>query len=109
MSRVSRAETETSPGVPRTRPSSFDEFYVRELPRLVALARGLCGVTIAEDVAQEAMLVAFRRWREVGDLERPISGSGKPARTSRSRSSGGRSSNCGSPLASGPDVLRPRS
>ena len=43
----------------------------RELPRLVALARGLCGAAIAEDVAQEAMLVAYRRWREVGDLERP--------------------------------------
>jgi RNA polymerase sigma-70 factor (ECF subfamily) len=71
MSEVSRAETVTSPGVPKRRPASFDEFYVGELPRLVALARGLCGASIAEDVAQEAMLVAFRRWREVGDLERP--------------------------------------
>jgi RNA polymerase sigma-70 factor (ECF subfamily) len=55
----------------RDRRGGFDDFYVSELPRLVALARGLCGSAIAEDVAQEAMLVAYRRWREVGDLERP--------------------------------------
>ena len=53
------------------RRESFDDFYAAELPRLVALARGLCGAALAEDVAQEAMLVAYRRWREVGDLERP--------------------------------------
>jgi RNA polymerase sigma-70 factor (ECF subfamily) len=50
---------------------SFEEFYVAELPRLVALARGLCRAQLAEDVAQEAMLVAYRRWREVSELERP--------------------------------------
>lgn len=72
MSEVSRAETVASPGRPqRSRTGSFDDFYVGELPRLVALARGLCGPAIAEDVAQEAMLVAYRRWREVGDLDRP--------------------------------------
>lgn len=49
----------------------FEEFYARELPRLVALARGLCPSNLAEDVAQEAMLVAYRRWREVSELERP--------------------------------------
>ncbi|MFC5176861.1 sigma-70 family RNA polymerase sigma factor [Nocardioides taihuensis] len=53
------------------RERDFDEFYVAELPRLVALARGLCGPAHAEDVAQEAMLVAYRRWREVSSLERP--------------------------------------
>ncbi len=72
MSEVPRAETVASPGRPQQKSTgSFDEFYVGELPRLVALARGLCGAAIAEDVAQEAMLVAYRRWREVGDLERP--------------------------------------
>jgi RNA polymerase sigma-70 factor (ECF subfamily) len=50
---------------------SFDEFYVSELPRLVALARGLAAPAIAEDLAQEAMLAAFRRWREVSDMQRP--------------------------------------
>jgi RNA polymerase sigma-70 factor, ECF subfamily len=53
------------------RRGSFEEFYAAELPRLVALARGLCGAHLAEDVAQEAMFVAYRRWREVGELERP--------------------------------------
>jgi RNA polymerase sigma factor (sigma-70 family) len=53
------------------RRESFDDFYAAELPRLVALARGLCGSALAEDTAQEAMLVAYRRWREVGDLEHP--------------------------------------
>jgi RNA polymerase sigma-70 factor (ECF subfamily) len=49
----------------------FDEFYRTELPGLVALARGLCAPAIAEDVAQEALLVAYRRWSEVRELERP--------------------------------------
>jgi RNA polymerase sigma factor (sigma-70 family) len=49
----------------------FEEFYVNELPRLVALARGLAGAAVAEDLAQEAMLVAYRRWHDVRDLPRP--------------------------------------
>jgi RNA polymerase sigma factor (sigma-70 family) len=49
----------------------FDAFYVAELPRLVRLARGLCGASMAEDVAQEAMLVAYRRWSHVVELDRP--------------------------------------
>jgi RNA polymerase sigma-70 factor (ECF subfamily) len=51
--------------------SSFEEFYLSELPRLVALARGLAGAAIAEDLAQEAMLVTYRRWHDVRDLQRP--------------------------------------
>ena len=50
---------------------SFDDFYRAELPRLVALARALCGAAVADDVAQEAMLAAYRRWRQVSDLEQP--------------------------------------
>ena len=49
----------------------FDVFYQAELPRLVALARALCGAALADDIAQEAMLAAYRRWRHVGDLEHP--------------------------------------
>jgi Sigma-70 region 2 len=49
----------------------FDDFYRAELPLLVALARALCGAAVADDIAQEAMLVAYRRWRPVGDLEHP--------------------------------------
>jgi RNA polymerase sigma factor (sigma-70 family) len=50
---------------------NFDDFYRAELPRLVALARALCGGAGADDVAQEAMLAAYRRWRHVSDLEHP--------------------------------------
>ena len=54
-----------------SRVADFDAFYIVELPRLVALARGLCGAAIAEDVAQEAMLATYRRWSHVSSLERP--------------------------------------
>ena len=56
---------------PLSRAEEFDTFYAHELPRLVALARGLCGSAVAEDVAQEAMLAAYRRWAHVSRLERP--------------------------------------
>lgn len=59
-----------SPSERRTR-GSFDEFYVGELPRLVALARALSSAAIAEDIAQEAMLIAYRRWREVREMAHP--------------------------------------
>jgi RNA polymerase sigma-70 factor (ECF subfamily) len=52
-------------------PLAFEDFYSAELPRLMALARGLCGPILAEDIAQEAMLVAFRRWESISDLDRP--------------------------------------
>jgi RNA polymerase sigma-70 factor (ECF subfamily) len=72
MSELSRTEV-AAPlrAVAASRRVEFDDFYVAELPRLVALARGLCPATVAEDVAQEAMLVAYRRWRYVSELERP--------------------------------------
>jgi RNA polymerase sigma-70 factor (ECF subfamily) len=49
----------------------FDDLHRAELPQLVALARALCGAAVADDIAQEAMLAAYRRWRHVGDLEHP--------------------------------------
>ncbi|WP_157692874.1 RNA polymerase sigma factor [Pedococcus dokdonensis] len=49
----------------------YEDFYRREVTGLVALARGLCPPAIAEDIAQEAMLVAYRRWPYVRDLEHP--------------------------------------
>jgi RNA polymerase sigma-70 factor (ECF subfamily) len=72
MSELSRTDV-AAPQRPvaATRRESFEDFYAAELPRLTALARGLAPRHLAEDVAQEAMLVAYRRWREVGDLERP--------------------------------------
>ncbi len=51
---------------------SFEAFYRREFRSLVALALALSGSRIAaEDLAQEALMVAHRRWDEVGTLDRP--------------------------------------
>jgi RNA polymerase sigma-70 factor (ECF subfamily) len=57
------------PSDPRAR--SFEVFYRQEMPRLVALARGLSGSSAADDLAQEAMLAAYRRWSEVATYEHP--------------------------------------
>ena len=62
---------EIGPTGRRPRAEGFEAFYIAEYPRLVALARGLAGAEQAEDVAQEAMLVACRRWREVSAKDRP--------------------------------------
>lgn len=51
--------------------ADFDDFYRAELPRLVALARALGGAALADDVAQEAMLAAYRQWGRVSDLRNP--------------------------------------
>lgn len=51
---------------------TFDAFYRRQFPGLVALARALAGPTgVAEDLAQEAMMVAYRRWGEVSMYAQP--------------------------------------
>ena len=50
---------------------TFDEFYRREFPRLLLLARALTGATSAEDVAQETMMVAYRRWPQIALLDSP--------------------------------------
>ncbi len=50
---------------------SFEAFYLREIAGLVTLAASLCGRAQAEDVAQEAMLATYRRWREVGRRDHP--------------------------------------
>jgi RNA polymerase sigma-70 factor (ECF subfamily) len=49
----------------------FDSFYRREYPRIAALARVLTGPLGAEDHAQDAMLVAYRRWPEVSRMVDP--------------------------------------
>jgi RNA polymerase sigma-70 factor (ECF subfamily) len=41
------------------------------LPRLVALARALAGPTVADDLAQEAMLKAYRHWAKLVTYDRP--------------------------------------
>lgn len=51
---------------------SFEGFYAREYSLLVAFAHAMTGSRAhAEDVAQEAMLAAYRRWDEVGRLDAP--------------------------------------
>jgi RNA polymerase sigma-70 factor (ECF subfamily) len=51
---------------------SFEGFYRREFRAMVALAYALSGSrSAAEDLAQEAMVVAHQRWDEVARLERP--------------------------------------
>ncbi len=50
---------------------SFEEFYRREYARTSALARVLVGGPSSDDIAQEALLVAYRRWREVSRLADP--------------------------------------
>ena len=49
----------------------FDTFYRRELPALVAFARSLSGSASADDIAQEAMLAAYRRWDAVSRMDVP--------------------------------------
>lgn len=52
--------------------SSFDEFYFDEFPRMVEIAYARSGSRMAaEDLAQEAMIAALRRWSEIRHLERP--------------------------------------
>lgn len=60
------------PGSPVDRSrESFDSFYHREMPRLVALARALAGSGTADDLAQEAMLKAYRYWGRLVTYDRP--------------------------------------
>jgi len=51
---------------------TFEAFYARELRPLVALTYVLSGSpSIAEDLAQEAMAVAYRNWPKVSVMESP--------------------------------------
>ena len=50
--------------------TSFDDFYRREFPSMVALASTLVGRS-AEDVAQEAMIRAHQRWATVSTYDNP--------------------------------------
>ena len=51
--------------------AEFDDFYRAEFPRLVVLARALSGPVLADDIAQEAMLAAYRKWSHVSNLRAP--------------------------------------
>lgn len=71
--RQRQAEPELEPvGVVELRSiETFEAFYSRELPGLVMLARALSGSSNADDVAQEAMLAAYRHWEVVSRYATP--------------------------------------
>lgn len=51
---------------------SFDAFYLREFPRMVALAVAVSGSRAAgEDLAQEAMMRAHRNWARISQYDKP--------------------------------------
>ncbi len=51
---------------------TFEKFYEREFPAVVGLAYALSGNRSgAEDLAQEAFLIAHRDWDRVGTYARP--------------------------------------
>ena len=60
-------------GDPRSRAEAepFESFYSREFARLLALARALVGTAIAEDVVQESLFVAYRKWDAIGQMRSP--------------------------------------
>jgi RNA polymerase sigma-70 factor (ECF subfamily) len=53
-------------------PERFEDFYRRGFPKMVTLACAVSGSRIAaEDVAQEAMIEAGRRWAVIGTYDKP--------------------------------------
>jgi RNA polymerase sigma-70 factor (ECF subfamily) len=61
----------TPDALPLAATETFDGFYRRELASLVTLAAALAGPGVADDIAQEAMLAAYRRWDLVSGLDVP--------------------------------------
>lgn len=50
----------------------FEVFYCQELPGVIALCVAVSrNPWVAEELAQEAFLRAYRRWDQVGDYDRP--------------------------------------
>ena len=51
---------------------SFDSLYVREFPRLLALAMSLTGdKEVATDVVQDAFVRAIAKWPQIREYEKP--------------------------------------
>jgi RNA polymerase sigma-70 factor, ECF subfamily len=60
------------PERPGPAPEGFDDFYLREYPAVVGLLQGLLrSRLIAEELAQETFLVAYRDWGRVSGLDNP--------------------------------------
>ncbi len=51
---------------------SFEDFYRRQFPDLLLLARALAGDLAAEDVAQESMVVTYRDWSRICAMRSPV-------------------------------------
>jgi RNA polymerase sigma factor (sigma-70 family) len=68
---VTAAPGDLAVPVPRLPDLSFEDFYRREYPRIRTLARVLVGGPTSDDIAQEALLVAYRRWRDWSRLADP--------------------------------------
>jgi RNA polymerase sigma-70 factor (ECF subfamily) len=57
---------------PGPAPAPFDDFYLREYPAVVGLLQGLLrSRLVAEELAQETFLVAYRDWARVSGLDNP--------------------------------------
>jgi RNA polymerase sigma-70 factor, ECF subfamily len=53
-------------------PERFEVFYLREYPKVVGLLHGLLGSRlVAEELAQETFLVAYRDWDRISRLDNP--------------------------------------
>jgi RNA polymerase sigma factor (sigma-70 family) len=69
---MSNEATVGAPADPAGAADGYDAFYRAMAPRLVVLGRSITGSTaVAEEVAQEALFVAHRRWAMVTQLDRP--------------------------------------
>lgn len=52
--------------------ADFDAMYRREIRPMIALALAMTGQrSVAEEIAQEGMLRAYRSWPSVGQMDRP--------------------------------------
>lgn len=83
---MSPASAHSRSGRPRDRFPTFEQTYRREWPAIVAAAAQIVGdASIAEQVAQDAFIVAFRRWGEIRQLDRPGAWIRQVARKTASR------------------------
>ena len=65
-------ETARPPGTYVSVAEEFDRFYLREYPRMVALAYALSGNRwAAEEIAQEALIRAHRSWKKIVGYDKP--------------------------------------
>jgi RNA polymerase sigma factor (sigma-70 family) len=57
---------------PGPTPEPFEQFYLREYPKVVGLLQGLLrSRLVAEELAQETFLVAYRDWGRISGLDNP--------------------------------------